>query len=189
MFELKEYIEKFSNLHTAKVKGHKAPHKAVLLLAIIDLVEERNILSPRIHLSEELIDRFNIVWHRYLGTSTIFTPDVTKPFFHMQYESFWGLVNKKEVLKMKVTEDSSWIYANKQKKELPTGSYSVKAMRQAFEYAEIDARLFILLQNADARAMLRVILINKYLVNQPTKTMPDIGITMFAFLPLILLAG
>ena len=40
--------------------------------------------------------------------------------------------------------------------------------------AEIDGQLFQLLQKSDARAMLRVILINEYLTNQPTKTMPNI---------------
>lgn len=40
MHELKHYIDAFSTLHTAKVKEHRAPHKAVLLLAVIDLVEE-----------------------------------------------------------------------------------------------------------------------------------------------------
>ena len=42
--ELRHYIDAFSSLHTAKVKGRKAPHKAVLLLAIIDLIEEEVIL-------------------------------------------------------------------------------------------------------------------------------------------------
>lgn len=59
MFELRHYIETFSHFHTAKVKGHKAPHKAVLLLAIIDLVEEEVIVSPRIELPDELVDKFN----------------------------------------------------------------------------------------------------------------------------------
>ena len=63
MIELSHYANAFSNLHTAKMKGHKAPHKAMLLLSIIDLVEEGTIASPRIYLSDELIDRFNKVWH------------------------------------------------------------------------------------------------------------------------------
>ena len=43
--ELRHYIDAFSSLYTAKVKGRKAPHKAVLLLAIIDLIEEEVILG------------------------------------------------------------------------------------------------------------------------------------------------
>ena len=74
MLELGHYVNAFSNLHTAKLKGHKAPHKAILLLAIIDLVENGKIATPRIVLSDELIDRFNKLWHHYLGTSAIFSP-------------------------------------------------------------------------------------------------------------------
>lgn len=89
MMELRHYIDAFSSLHTAKVKGHNAPHKAVLLLAIIDLIEEELIMTPYIDLSDELVERFNDIWHKYLGTSAIFTPDICKPYFHMQHESFW----------------------------------------------------------------------------------------------------
>lgn len=188
MSELRHYIEAFSHLHTAKVKGHKAPHKAVLLLAIIDLVEEGVIASPRIELSEELVDKFNKVWHHYLGTSAIFTPDITKPYFHMQHESFWRLVEHEETEMLMVAEDCPWIEGKKVVKDLPQGSYSVKAMRNAFAYAEIDNMLFQILQNVDARAMLRVILINEYLSNQPTKTMPNLTKLMMA-LPLIALVA
>lgn len=54
--ELRHYIDVFSSLHTAKVKGRKAPHKAVLLLAIIDLIEEEVILTPYIDLSDGLTE-------------------------------------------------------------------------------------------------------------------------------------
>ena len=192
MFELRHYIEAFSHLHTAKVKGYKAPHKAVLLLAIIDLLEEDVIASPRINLSDELVDRFNKVWHHYLGTSAIFTPDIAKPYFHMQYEAFWRLVEHEEVELSMVAEKGPWVEGKVDstgspiRKDLPQGSYSVKAMRKAFAYAEIDNMLFELLQNADARAMMRVVLINEYLTNQPTKTMPNFG-AVLATLPLLTL--
>ena len=188
MQELRHYIDAFSSLHTAKVKGHKAPHKAVLLLAIIDLVEEGVIATPHIELSDELEKRFNEIWHHYLGTSAIFTPDITKPYFHMQHESFWRLVEHKEAEMLMVAEDCAWVSLNKETKDLPQGSYSVKAMRNAFAYAEIDGILLQLLQNADARAMLRVILINTYLTDQPTKTMPNITQLLMA-LPLIALVA
>ena len=187
MNELRHYIDAFSHLHTAKVKGHRAPHKAVLLLAIIDLVEENEILAPRIELTDKLENKFNNVWNRYLGTSAIFTPDITKPFFHMQHERFWRLVEHEEA-NMMVAEDSPWIAPKKETKDLPQGSYSVKAMRNAFAYAEIDNSLFMLLQNNDARAMLRVILIKEYLSKQPTKTMPNITQLIMA-LPLIALVA
>jgi len=48
--------------------------------------------------------------------------------------------------------------------------------------------LFAQLQNMDARAMLRVVLINTYLSNQPTRTMPKIGSWIVA-LPLLSLVA
>ena len=75
-----------------------------------------------------------------------------------------------------------------EKKDLPKGSYSVAAMRAAFAYAEMDNGLFAVLQNEDARAMLRVVLINEYLTNQPTKMMPNLAQLMMA-LPMIALVA
>lgn len=188
MNSLKDYIEVFTHLHTAKVKGHKAPHKAILLLSIIDLIECKVIRYPQIELTDELIDKFNCIWKRYLGESSIFTRDITKPYFHMQHEPFWKLVEKYDIDAMLVAEDEPWSKEKQEKKNLPSGSYSVKSMRNAFEFAEIDDTLFILLQNADARAMLRVVLINEYLTNQPTKTMPNITQLIMA-LPFIALVA
>ena len=91
MNNLKDYIEAFSHLHTAKVKRRKAPHKAVLLLAIMDLVESKVIRYPRIELTDGLVRKFNSVWERYLGESSIFTPDITKPYYG-SVDIPWGII-------------------------------------------------------------------------------------------------
>lgn len=112
----------------------------------------------------------------------------------MQHESFWRLAEHEETEMLMVAKDSPWIEGKMDsagsltRKDLPKVSYSIKAMRKSFAYAEIDNMLFQLLQNADARAMLRVILINEYLSNQPTKTMPNLTQLMMA-LPLITLVA
>lgn len=188
MIELRHYIDAFSSLHTAKIKGHKAPHKAVLLIAILDLIDEGLILGPQITLSDELVNRFNEVWRRYLGTSAIFTPDIAKPFFHMQHESFWRLVDKEEATLPMAAEDTIFVTERKHVKDLPRGSYSVKAMRNEFAYAEIDSLLYQTLLNNDTRAVLRVILVNEYLTNQPTKTMPNLS-AIIAVLPFFALVA
>lgn len=158
------------------------------MLAIIDLVEGNVIRCPRIELTDELVKQFREVWRRYLGQSAIFTPDITKPFFHMQHESFWKLVDWREAETMMAAEQRPWRKDKADRKELPKGSYSVATMRAAFAYAEMDDGLFAVLQNEDARAMLRVVLINEYLTNQPTKTMPNLAQLMMA-LPMIVLVA
>lgn len=83
MKDLRYYIDAFSSLHANKQKGVAAPHKAVLLLAIIDMIANERLDSPCIELTDALEKEFKETWERYVGYSTIFTPDITKPFFHL----------------------------------------------------------------------------------------------------------
>lgn len=116
----------------------------------------------------------------YVWQSAIFTPDITKPF--------WRLVGAHDVEAMMAAEQRPWRKDKADRKELPKGGYSVAAMRAAFAYAEMDGGLFAVLQNEDARAMLRVVLINEYLTNQPTKTVTNLAQLMMA-LPMIALVA
>ena len=43
-----------------------------MLLAVIDLMEEGEITSPSIELSDNLDRKFNAIWRRYLGESSIY---------------------------------------------------------------------------------------------------------------------
>ena len=114
--------------------------------------------------------------------------EITEIDMSEKYEPFWNLVEKHDLGALLVAEDKPWSMGGQEKKSLPPGGYSVKSMRNAFECAEIDKRLFEIMQNADARAMLRVILINEYLTNQPTRTMPDFN-GLIMVLPLIALVA
>ena len=51
---MEKYIDYFSALHTNSQKGVKAPHKAIMLLSVIDLVEYGVITSNQIEFSEHL---------------------------------------------------------------------------------------------------------------------------------------
>lgn len=59
MYDLQYYSNLFGHLHTARRFGRPAPHKAILLLSVIDLVENGTIKSPHIPLSDELIKAFD----------------------------------------------------------------------------------------------------------------------------------
>ena len=142
-------------------------------------------------MTEELEVAFGKIWNRYVGKSTVFKPNISMPFYHMQHEPFWWLEERKPSTR-KVANDEPFnpsgkskkeLFApkDKSKKELTRGSYSVSTMRQVFAYAEIDLSLYNILQNSDSRALLRVILINNYLTNQPTKTHPDVNALMLLF--------
>lgn len=93
--ELKDYVEKyksdFSSLHTNLTKGHKAPHKIILLLSIIDLIQEGIITSPNIYPSKELMNKFKDDWNKFIGESEVFKPVFSTPFYHLKSEPFWTL--------------------------------------------------------------------------------------------------
>lgn len=145
---MKDYFHYFSNLRTAKKLGLPAPHKAILLLSVMELIESGVITSNRIELSERLEQAFLRLWKRYIGTSLVFQPKIATPFWHLQNEPFWTLY-------MNDGTDLSMV----------TSPYSVKRLREN-THAIMDLELFALMQEEDSRARLRVTLIGQYLQEQ-----------------------
>ena len=171
MKDFRYYEHCFSSLHTAMKLGKPAPHKALLLLSVIDLVESGVIVDNHIELSDILIKTFNANAKKFYANSPVFKPEVTKPFYHMQHESFWRLVDSCSYIATSMAAEQVAEYGKRRP------SYSVKIMREQYRYAEIDTELFKLLKNEDARARLRVLLISTYLNNRidifiPIETLP-----------------
>ena len=157
---LKEYIAQFKGLNTNKRAGVEAPHKPILLLAIMDLVESGVINGTRVELTEQLEKVFLRNWKRYVGSSLLFQPKVATPFWHMQNEPFYKLY----------TNDG---------KDLSGSPYSVKKLREN-TYAIMDKDLFDLMKDENCRAHLRVVLVSTYLQNQHIT--PDVMMSVLALL-------
>ena len=58
------FLEMASNINRNKFKGCYAPHKAVMIMAIMELVESGQISSNVIHLDKELKDKFKEGWKK-----------------------------------------------------------------------------------------------------------------------------
>ena len=133
------------HLSTAVKMGRPAPHKAVLLLAIMDLVEAGSITTPKIVLSKELEDAFEKEWHRFIGAPLVFKCVIATPFWHMQNEPFYSL------------------YLNSEEKVSGFVSpYSKRRLREE-TYAVIDDDLFKQMQMKESRDEFRKVLIDTYL--------------------------
>ena len=148
MSDLNIYSKYFSNLRRAKKLGLPAPHKAVLLLSVMELVETGVIIGNRIELSERLEKTFLKLWKRYVGTSVVFQAKVATPFWHLQNEPFWNLY-------LNNGKDLSTV----------TSPYPVSRLREN-THAIIDQELFELMRDEDSCARLRVLLISQYLQDQ-----------------------
>lgn len=148
MNTLEDYITQFSSLKTAYSTKGPAPHKALLLLSIIDLIESGQIQSPIIELNDLLINKFKENTRILSSGDDFFKPTIGQPFFFMKSEPFWQLVAK----------DSSSL-------SLKTTSYSIFNLRNLFRFALIDTELFVLLTVPSSREKLREVLLNKYIVH------------------------
>lgn len=140
-YTLSDYIELFANLHTNKQQGKKAPHKAIMLISVIELIASRHILSNQIEFTEELENCFLKNWKRYVGESFIFKPKAGTPYWQLNSEPFWQLIPFEGGYKRIV--------------ELQKGNpYSPSTIRKNIKYAVMDKELYELLQDEGNRQVL-----------------------------------
>ena len=90
------FLEMASNLNRNKFKGCYAPHKVVMIMAIMELVESGQISSNAIHLDKELKDKFKEVWKKVVPEGSPFKCEYRNPFTYMDSEPFWDLSTDKD---------------------------------------------------------------------------------------------
>lgn len=156
---ISKYRQLFTSLNVSNVKGFKAPHKAVLLLSLLEQVEYDLLTENRIVISEDLVDAYSYIWQRYVGNSAVFRNAIFQPFWYMKSEPFWTLRHL----------DGSEVGMSDKKPS--------DAVLMTDYYAELNSELFLLIHDVSARAALRVALISKYLVGQGDAALVDIAFT------------
>lgn len=90
------FLEIVSNLNRNKYKGCYAPHKAVMIMAIMELAESGYITTNVIHLDKELKSKFKEVWQRVVPVGSPFKCEYRNPFTYMDSEPFWDLSTDKD---------------------------------------------------------------------------------------------
>jgi len=141
------YEFRFSHLSTNKVGDKVAPHKPLLLLSVIDLIEKGIINSPIIELSDALVDAFERNANIYVSGIEHFKPNIGMPFFYMRSEPFWKLIPK---------DDDVTPVAN-----------TIPSLRKYYAHARIEDELFQLLQDSAAAQSLQSTLIETYFSSNP----------------------
>lgn len=94
MDALTKYSRRFATLRVDRSKGLPAPHKPILLLAVIEGIASGEITDNRIAITPELVARFKDYWHQLVHDPR-FTPNFSLPFWHLQAKpetaSFWHI--------------------------------------------------------------------------------------------------
>lgn len=73
----------------AEGQEKRAPHKPLLLLTVIELAEEGALTDGWLHLSPELIYRFQSYWKVVVNRWTR-RPDLRLPFHHLKSDGVWS---------------------------------------------------------------------------------------------------
>lgn len=142
------YSTKFQKIRVDRSYGI-APHKPILLLSVIQLIEYQKLKNNRIYLQKDLFERFQENW-RYLGSQK-HNPDAFRPFFHLRGDRFWHHIHNPGFRK---------IIASKIKLS------TLAEVQKVIKYAYVDDALFELLQNPISRNSLTSILVNKWFRNK-----------------------
>ncbi len=140
------YCKAFRSLNRNRSLGTYAPHKVVLLLALLDLFEEdvytRNCIAP----SQKLQDCFERIWKSCIISRH--HCNMAYPFYHLRQDGFWQLVPDNQA-------DNS--------------SPTLGQLRDKGIHAQLNTDLFMICQTSDGRLKLRNVL-NKILEEDGQKT-------------------
>lgn len=143
---LQQYTYAFAHLNRNKLRGEVAPHKPVLLLALIDYIEEKMLttegraeLNQPIPFRPTLESKFKCIWNRYVH-SEVFKPSFVNPIIHMQSEPFYHLAT--------------------QPSRNYDGKHSMLAIESAYHGILLDSELMQLIIQQDTRQQLRQVLID-----------------------------
>lgn len=110
------FMEIARNLHRNKYKGCYAPHKAVMIISIMELVEEGHITTNVVYLDQELKDKFNEVWDRTVPVGSPFVCGYANPFLYMESEGFWKL--SEDGSRADISWESFCAFSNSQSREV-----------------------------------------------------------------------
>jgi len=147
MADLKTCIYQFAHLRRAPnaifsaATKKLAPHKPILLLAVLDLVARSVITTPFIDVTANLIelnDLFNLYWRRVMPIGQ--TSSIAFPFPRLNSEPFWELVPQPDCT---ITP------------ALINSTTSIVNLRRYALGARLDDDLFHVMQTAEGREALR----------------------------------
>ncbi len=142
---LKYYLHELTHLRRDNKYGG-APHKPIMILSVISNIEIGLIKDNKIYITPELVGVFKDLWENLVESKRhhcIFA----LPFYHLRTEVFWNLIPKKGFEKAVQSKIAMKSFSN---------------LNAAINYAEIDIELYNLLNQKEAREILKSAVLDKY---------------------------
>jgi putative restriction endonuclease len=151
--ELEKLIEKyliaFSKLKRGNTSLGIAPHKPLLLLSLIELIDKGFISKNAVPISGELVGIFKENWQLLVPTSH--NEDFTQPFFYLQSD--------------KVAGAPFWFLKAVQGYQINKPIKSVNTLAAVCAYGYFSEELFLLLTEKQVRLRFQTLLLDKYFLD------------------------
>lgn len=146
MLTLADYLFRFTHLKQGSTPYGEAPHKPILLITLLELIDRGHITSNRVWIDPQLIGAIQENWK--LLVNVPLQIDFTQPFYHLQNDlvknqPFWQLVTQPGYLIKEAVK-------------------SISRLVKMLDHALIAPHLFVLLQDAAQRKVLLDALLHTY---------------------------
>ncbi len=145
-----DYIESFKNLRTNQKYGRKSPHKAVMMLTVIELFEQNILTDNEIFYNNILKSTFLRIWNKVLPNERLIHSEAYLPFWYLQSDSFWHIVpvrGKEDILSL--MRD-------------PNINPSEAKLNDSVRCVELDEDLYFLMTLSSGRSSLKKALLETY---------------------------
>jgi putative restriction endonuclease len=144
--DIAAFLKRLSTLKVDRSKGAPAPHKPVLLLALLESIENGEVLENKVFITPELVARFKDTWHSLVKNEK-FIPNFSLPFYHLKGDKFWHLKTLPG-WEISVTSSSS--------------VKSFSALKNAVAFACFEDEVYGLLLNIHNRNAVKRLLLDVY---------------------------
>jgi putative restriction endonuclease len=159
------YIKRFAILRTdtsaarwSAITRHRAPHKPLLLLAVMDQFSEGSITVNLIKLTPDLGELFTLYWARVMPPDQ--RGNLALPFFHLKSDGFWHLMAK--------PGNEAFLATARQIR-------SIIQLRDTVLGVRLDEELYQLLCSDKSRDLLRTVLIETYFAAEAQHALVEQG--------------
>jgi putative restriction endonuclease len=143
---LHQFLNKLTKLNRGGTKYGKAPHKPVLLLAFIDLLDKGTLTQNQVYVDADLVGAFLENWQ--LLVDTLHSADFTQPFYYLQSDQFNG--------------HPFWYLKAKPGCQVNAHIKSARILAQVVEYGHFAPEVFLLLADPLSRNLIKNTLLDTY---------------------------
>ena len=147
---LQKYLTGFTRLKRGITKYGLAPHKPVLLLSLIELIEKDLVPNNQFEVNADLVATFKENW--LLLISTLHQPDFTQPFYFLQSE--------------KISDESYWILQPNLGMQINAHIKSIVRLRETCAFGYFKPELFFLLSDKRNSIVFREVLLDTYFASE-----------------------